>query len=212
MQSIPYRSFLGFASTALLALSLVACGDDESDNGDQAVDDAIAEGETLGQAQAAQTDTELGGEADPDVVAEKTGAILLTIDEGEILHADLALGAADDEGVLDYAQRMVSEHTQHAQQTTDLLAARDLAPLENEIAATLRRQALEMLDVLEASDDLDFDYTRTQLVMHSQALVIVDTLEGYAPDPELAGFLDQTRATIEDHRARAEELLRELAD
>jgi hypothetical protein len=51
-----------------------------------------------------------------------------------------------------------------------------------------------------------------QVLMHQEGLVIVGTVRAYVPasDTDFRNFLTVTLATIQDHRDRAEDVLRGL--
>jgi putative membrane protein len=200
-------SRIGLASVLLLALAVTACGDD--DNG-IITDDAIAEGEQLGDDRLVQLDIELGDELDANVLMAKTGGILITIDENEIAQAEFVLDVALDPDVISFAQRMIAEHTAHLASVEDLLVSFDLVPVESTVSAALRSENSSALDRLDRVEDVDFEYMRLQVVVHNEAFVIVDELQDLAPNDQFQLFLTNTLDLLEDHRSRAESLLRLL--
>jgi predicted outer membrane protein len=211
MQSPPgmrhsLRSSLCLAGTLLLAIAVPACGDDDESS---FADDAINEGETRGEDLAAETEIELGNDVD-EVILGKSGAIMIAIDEGEILHAQFILEVGTDPLVLEFAEQMLLDHSAHAALTESLLADFDLAPIDNAVAAALRNAAVADLDLLERSASPDFDYMRMQLMMHTQALVIVELLTDLAPEDDAELFFAQTELIIEEHRDEAEDILRQF--
>lgn len=189
----------------LLALAVTACGDD--DNGIITAD-AVAEGEARGEDHLVQIEIELGDELDANVVMAKTGGILMTIDEIEIAQAEFVLDVAFDPDVISYAQRMIAEHTAHLAAVDDLLVSFELVPLESTVSAALRSENASSLDRLNRVEDVDFEYMRLQVVFHNEAFVIVDSLQDLAPNDVFDLFLTNTLDLLEDHRSRAESLLR----
>lgn len=211
MQSPPgmrhsLRSFICLAGTLLLAIAVPACGDDDESS---ITDDAIDEGETRGEDLANETEIELGDDAE-DVIIGKSGAIMIAIDDGEILHAEFILEVGTDPLVLEFAEEMLLEHSAHASLTQSLMDDFDLAPIDNAVAAALRNGAVADLDLLERSANPDFDYMRMQVMMHSQALVIVEMLTDLAPEDDSELFYAQTEILITDHRDDAEDILRQF--
>jgi predicted outer membrane protein len=189
----------------VVAAALVGCSSDISDT-----DDAIAEGEQRGDDFVAQIDDELAGEPDPGLVIAKSTMITMTLDDGEIMHADFVLDRSGDPVVLDFAQFMVDEHSAHQDVTISLLADYDLAPVQSNCAINLMADASSDLAFLQGSRDFDYEYMRLQVVMHNAAFAIVDALQDYAPDASFALFLADTRATIAAHRDEAEDTLRAM--
>jgi predicted outer membrane protein len=198
------RNFL--ASPILLAaLLLPACSDDN----DELRDDAVLEGEAMGNELAALAELEMAGQT-PEEMAGISGAILLSIDEGEILLADFVLDVATDPEVLDYAEQMVIEHTGHIAATEDLLFDLGLDPIDNEVSLELDAEAQRVLRELQATDDVDFEYIRSQVVMHSGALILLDSLQATAPYVELQAWIEETLGIVSEHRDDAEDILRDL--
>lgn len=189
-------------------VAAAACGDDGND-ADADADDAIDEGEMRGEAHANDAMTELGDDVATDILA-KSGHIMITVDEGEIMQAQFAAQAATDPEVLEYAQRMITDHSLHIEVTEDLLAGHGVQPVDNPISVVLRNEAAEGLRQLEASADVDYEYMRMQVMMHSQTLVIIDTLRMLAPFADVEQYFVDTRVTVADHRDHAEDILRDM--
>lgn len=142
-----------------------------------------------------------------EVVLGKSCAMLLAIDDGEIMEAQRVLERSDDADVRDYAEQMIDDHGLHAEQTTNVLADAGAVEIETSVAAMLRAQSAAHAGDVEAATDVDFTYLRVQVVQHSAALVLVTGLVDYAPSDDAARWLTDTEATIRGHRARAEVLL-----
>jgi putative membrane protein len=196
----------------LAAAGLAACGDNDDVIIDEA-DVAAEEGEAVGGDLAGRSDDELGGQPEVIVIA-RLGAIVLTLDDGEIAQADAALDRVDDPRVIDHAERMLDEHSLNAEELEDLLYARRITPAENAVSAALRAEAEAGLRELERAPDrqVDFAYMRMQVKMHAAAGVLVGRLLDHAPgaDAALLDFLAATRDVIADHQLAAEAILRDL--
>jgi putative membrane protein len=189
-----------------------ACSDnDDSTTTDTTTDSdtAIAEGQSRGQANADLTNSELAGNPD-DLVISKSAAISITIDQGEIMQAQLALQVATDEDVRAFANRMIAEHSQHMQLTSSMLSAVELQPQDNPVAATLRAEAEAGVAQVEQSADPDYDYIRLQVMMHAEAEMVVTTLRDNAPGDDIAAFYETTRVDIVDHLDDAASMLDSL--
>lgn len=188
------------------------CDDDDGDDiedGDDAADLANAEGEDMGEALVDQADAELAGVV-PEVAVSRIGAILLAIDIGEISHAQVELDLGADPVVLDFAARILEEHSLHDELVDDLLDVRRLVATEGGVSTELRAEAEAGIDVLtrESRVSIDFTYLQLELEMHVAAELLVDGLIDHAPDAVLEDFLIATRDAIAVHRDEAEDLLR----
>ncbi len=192
--------------TSLLFAS--ACGDDDSDL-EQEADIAVDEGVLRGQALADMTDEELGGQSET-VALEVAQEILLTIDSGEILVAEIAVDRADQNEVEDYAQAMIEEHSLHAELVSQVFGNLLIQSRRNRIAEALRAEALAGADQLSATNDPDFIYMRMQITMHQEASIIVGSLIDFVDTPEVDRLLVDTQDIIEAHRLEAIDILRNL--
>ncbi len=186
-------------------------GDGDDRDGNAAADEANARGVTLGMELAALATAELANQP-KYVVWGRVGAILLALDEGEVLQAELALERGLEPAALEYALRMRSEHTAHAAQVRALLAACHACPLENQVSAALRGAAAGGIDDLRAarSELIGFEYMELQVMMHAAGEVLLDRLLDLAPDARLEGFLQTTRDHVAEHRETGDALLRRL--
>lgn len=197
--------------SALTCAGLAACNDDDDDGqGIEAADAAVEDGQVMGSRLANRADDELGGQ--PRTVAiGRIGAILIALDGGELAQAQIELDRGDDDDALDYAAMMRDEHTAHTGEVMELLTEQGVAPVENEVARTLRAEAFARADDLSLTPrrDVDFAYLELQVKMHAAAGVLVSRLIDLVPDAELLDLLAVTHGAIAQHRLEAEALLRE---
>jgi predicted outer membrane protein len=206
---ISIRTGTCIAGALALAIATAACGDNNNPND---VQGAIDIGEQRGQVLATQTTTDLGSDT-PEVALGKAGQIMLTIDDGEIMQAQLVVDAGvSDPAVLDFANRMITEHTAHRDATLNLIEASKVTPIESDVSSLIQSDAMQGLRELEdaSSGDLDRTYMRLQVTMHAEASVIVGALQDLAPAPDIAAFIADTQAQIDAHRVDAADLLRQL--
>ncbi len=199
------RNTLAFLLAPLL-VATVACGNNDND---EEVNAASDEGVAIGQQHAAETDADLGNDSIPTVIA-KSGAIVIAIDDEEVALANFIVGVTNDRNVLDFANQMIADHTAHADSTRAFLANMSLAPVDSSVSLALRDEAAANLAELERSNSFDFTYMSLAVSTHSEADVIVGNLVDLAPTTDVAQFLDDTQLMIEQHRAEAESILRNL--
>jgi putative membrane protein len=195
-------------SIALGALGSAACGDDDAVTSDvPEVQSQIDEGERRGTEVNDKIEVELGGEDDA-IVMQKTTAIGATLNDGEIMQADLALERSSSEAVRTFADMLVQDHRLNRDQALALLTERNLEPLDTPIAVELRGDAATATENLAAVSDEAFDraFLDLQLIMHGEARTIVDTFDDRMSDDEVADFWRGTRDTIDRHLEMAVQL------
>lgn len=192
----------------MLAAAAAGC-DDENEFNDDLVNVAIDVGDARGEELAIMTDQELGPQPE-DISTAMAAMIVMTIDQGEIATAQAALPNLIDAQVVEFANRMIDEHTSHLEQTQNLVADLGITPMDTAVAAGLRNDAEAAIRELQvAGTATDVVYMRTQVEMHSAALTVADALVDNV-DGDFHDFLKDTRDMISDHRQDAIDLLRDL--
>jgi Domain of unknown function (DUF4142) len=214
MTTTTFKRYGFLLAGALAGAALAACsdgGDDDDDDnsGIEAAEEATEDGENMGARLAGRAQTEIGGQPRLNAIGH-IGAILLTLDEGEIAQAQAELDRGGDAEALDFAAVLRGEHEDHAEAVEDLLAARTAAPIEGAVSSALRAEALAGADDLGSAErrSVDFEYLRLQVKMHAAGQVLLNRLIELSPDAVLLDFLVVTHDAIERHRVQAEALLR----
>jgi predicted outer membrane protein len=192
--------------TLLLAFLIPACTDETPRD---AADIASDQGEQLGETRADQVNTELATDTGTTVLA-KSGAIMLSIDQGEVELADVALDFAIDPAVRGFAQRMYDSHLDHMTATSELLASLAVDPQATRVSFALDAEAQDAIGTLQTSGDFDFDYMRMMVSMHAEAIVIVGELADQQTIDVAQRFFADATLTIADHHAEASVILRGL--
>jgi predicted outer membrane protein len=146
----------------------------------------------------------------PEVVIAKSGGIVIAIDEGEILLAQFAVDNSDDSDVIAFAQQMLTVHKAHAADTDALLASLGVTPAPSSVTAALADEATSGLADIASYDDIDFEYMWNQIMMHSEAFVLVGSLADLSPNDVFTNFLLDTQALLDAHRVEAESILIDL--
>jgi predicted outer membrane protein len=189
----------------VLVTAVAACADSDPD----AADIAVVDGENIGNGLADKTGIEFIDDAAERIVA-KSGAIVMALDEAQLLVADFALSISTDPIVRDYAKSILFDYSQHLFATADLLLSVGLQREENPISRALHLEAERNVRTLATLpfNGFDFQLARLEIVMHSEALIIVGTLQQFAPLIEMELFFDETIGMLEAHRVVAEQILR----
>ncbi len=85
-----------------------------------------------------------------------------------------------------------------------------IAPIETSISVALSREAERNRGELELTSGFDYEYMRVQVRMHTEAMVLVETLSDRAPYIEVKRFLEGRVDIMGHHRNEAALILRQL--
>lgn len=142
--------------------------------------------------------------------------LVMTINTGEIQVAQLAQQQQPQpsQAVLDFANRMVQEHTQANQQLQAVLPVLNITPADSPLNQQLlasTNQTMAILRTSAAGADFDRAYMDTQVAMHANALFLADTvLQPQLQNAQLRQLSVAARALIQGHLNDASDLQRTL--
>ncbi|TEU25533.1 DUF4142 domain-containing protein [Alkanindiges illinoisensis] len=140
-------------------------------------------------------------------------SVLHTANMGEISQGQIAVQKAQRADVRNFAQRMVSEHTDNDQKGKALLASANMAPQNNHLSMKLQKDSNDVVMKLNKADAKDFDktYMESQVKVHKMVLETIDKkLIPNAQHPDLRNHLTMTRAAVAMHLQMAEQLVDSL--
>ena len=136
-------------------------------------------------------------------------SVLSTANMGEISQGQIALQKAQHIQVKNFAQKMVTDHTDNNQKGQALGARLGITPQNNDISMKLKKDSDDIIMKLNKVDMKDFDkeYMDSQVKIHKMVLkTIDDKLLPNAQNAELRNLLVQTRPAIAMHLQMAEQL------
>jgi putative membrane protein len=146
-----------------------------------------------------------GGEGG-GVTAQLTDAQIIRVAElanaGEVTEGNIALDRAQSNQVQDFAQMMVTDHTEGRTQLQTFATDNSITPQASEIATTLQNEADAQVEQLNNASDQDFDatYMDIQVAAHTEVLMLFDEqLIPSADDPDLKALLTAQRNVVADH-------------
>ena len=135
--------------------------------------------------------------------------VLHTANMGEISQGQIALQKAQRADVRNFAQRMVTEHTDNDQKGKVLLTSANMAPQNNHLSMKLQKDSDDVLMKLNKASAKDFDktYMESQVKVHEMVLETIDKkLIPNAQHPDLRNHLTMTRAAVAMHLQMAEQI------
>lgn len=205
---------LGGAALALaVAVSLGACS---KKNNDMARADSAASG-MANEAGAAVDTAASAGAVAADTLSNRVGsalngdwtdgdivAYLVAADSGEIAAGKVASSKATNSAVKSFAQKMVRDHTQMLEGTTQLAKSDNInfAAAANDDITDLKKDskdALQDLSSKPAGSDWDEDYVDKQVDAHQDVIDHVNDFTKSAKDPKLVSMLQQALPKLQGH-------------
>jgi predicted outer membrane protein len=121
--------------------------------------------------------------------------------------------ANSDSMIFNLATEIRADHQNNNAQLQALMSNRSMSPADNPVSAMLATEAMAGLAQLQSDasaqprSGFDFDYARLQVVMHEEAIVVLQTLRDLVRDQDFQGFLEDTRKAIAQHLSQAEDVL-----
>jgi len=182
---------LRLLSAVSVSLALVAC----AHNAD--------EGQVMSAAHATSAMT--SGGPNGAITDADAGGIAWTINDGEIQLANLAVSKASSASVRDFAQMMITDHTN----ANAMLKSAGYGMAKNPVVSTLKGDTMNTMQMLQGKSGMDFDqaYLDSQIKMHQTALDSINTtLLPSAQDKQLRNVLTNMRPTVEMHLQRAKDM------
>lgn len=148
--------------------------------------------------------------ADADVAG-----VLETANDGEVQAAEVALERASDSRVRDFAQRMVTDHTNASERLAQLASTGDIMIGNPSLAAQLRSSNTETVQTLQQLEGAAFDrtYMDSQVSMHEWLLNTIDnTLIPSTRDNDLESLLTDIRPAVAQHLESARQIRSSLGN
>ena len=145
----------------------------------------------------------------PQLSDEQIVQVVMTINMGEIEQGQLALAQNPPlrQDVIDFANRMVQEHTTANQQLQTALQLAGITPQDSPLNQQLLAQESQTLAILRASgtgEDFERAYMDVQVGSHAKALFLMDSIiQPQLQRRELRDLSSAARAVVQDHLNRA---------
>lgn len=140
---------------------------------------------------------------------DQAAEMLKTANDAEIDAAKLAKRRASNDHVKEYAVMMVEDHKRSNREGRKLLSKLDVGTDESSASQNLKSEANVKIDELKKLKGSEFDraYITSQIEMHRMLLSDIDQkLIPAVSKPELKDFLRNTRAHVQQHLTRAQEI------
>jgi putative membrane protein len=203
MPSFRNRALTTFGA-AVACFAFVAC----NSSGEQAADAATADTTTAAMAPAPDTAAAPAKPNDAQIAH-----IAVTANSIDSAAGVLAKSKAQSKAVKDFAQTMITDHTQVNKQAVALATKLGVTPEDNDVSRELNSGAQQSQSELQAKSGADFDsaYIDHEVAYHQAVLDALDnTLIPDAQNAELKGLLTKVRPAIAAHLDRAKGIQKSL--
>ncbi len=140
---------------------------------------------------------------------DQIAKVLVTINEGEIDAAKMAMKKAQAESTKEFAKMMVEEHKNNESEIKNLASKNKISMSNSDLAKTLKEDAKKSNKDLNKTSESDFDkvYIGQQIMMHEKALTTLnDTLIPNAKNPALLDHLKKTQTAVTAHLNHARQM------
>jgi putative membrane protein len=135
--------------------------------------------------------------------------LVRTANDGEIDLAKMAKSKADNKDVKDFAKMMIDEHKKNDKDAKDVAKKANVKPEDSTAAKDLKNMAEGKEKELKKFKGKEFDkaYIDQQISMHQQLLDDLNNkLIPAAQSPDVKTYLEATKAHVEKHLSRAQEI------
>jgi putative membrane protein len=142
--------------------------------------------------------------ADKETLTDKE-FIARALEDGvaEVKMGQLAERLASSDKVKDFAQKMVTDHTQANKKLMELARAQKLA-----VVVDMRKEALAIYKRMSKLSKAEFDkaYAKQMVEDHKKAVDLFERMSKNATDPDLKKFAADTLPTLRQHLKLAREV------
>jgi putative membrane protein len=139
-------------------------------------------------------------------------AVLNTIDASELEAAQLAKQKAQSPEVRNYATRLVDEHTNMMAKNRQVASRINVQPENPALVSTMKSTHQETMEELRQKSGREFDqrYIDYQIMMHEEAVQLVEKTADSSDNSRLKQHLMQTRPDLQSHLSEAKTIQRQL--
>ena len=133
--------------------------------------------------------------------------IVFAADTIDIDYAKLAMSKTKDKQVKDFAQQMITDHSSVSKTVTGLAGKLNLSPEDGETSNSLKSQAQQMMQKLQALSGKEFDraYIDNEVAYHQAVIDATKTmLVPSAQNAELKSALEGAEPLFDGHLQHAE--------
>jgi putative membrane protein len=140
--------------------------------------------------------------------------VVLTANDGEVMMADQAIKKATSKDAKDFAMMMKTHHSQGLTKTKSIATKTKIGTADSDVTSFLKSDTDKTIkDLRDNKEGHDFDvaYIDAQLAAHKAVLAAIDNrLVPSAQNADVKSLVNETRRTVADHIAKAEDVQKKL--
>ncbi|MDX1363298.1 MAG: DUF4142 domain-containing protein [Arenibacter latericius] len=149
----------------------------------------------------------------PQLTDPEVASVAVVANQIDIDFAKIALKKSENKEVLDFAKRMIEDHTAVIGQAVELVTKLKVTPIDNVVSQSLLKQAEATKVKLSNTKKKDFDkfYVDNEVAYHKQVIGAVnDLLIPQSKNEELRELLATVVPALEIHLGHAEMLQQKM--
>jgi putative membrane protein len=152
--------------------------------------------------------TSATGAMDGMMTAPDIAGIMTVANMGEVQQAQAALPNLTTAPAREFANMMITEHTNALNEGRTVFAANGIVPRDsNPDAVALREQSKRLETSLRSGNAVDSAYMQSQVDVHQKLLTMLDTQLIPASRGDLLNLLQKQRASVAMHLDRARRIV-----
>lgn len=142
------------------------------------------------------------GQEAPKLIDTEIASVAVVANQIDIDYAKVALKRSKNKDILDFANRMITDHNAVIQQAVALVEKLGVNPKDNAVSQSLLEQSKETIKTLKKTSKKDFDkiYIDNEVAYHK---AVIDAVNGLlipeSKNSELKGLLEAVVPALEAH-------------
>ncbi|MDX1326077.1 MAG: DUF4142 domain-containing protein [Arenibacter sp.] len=156
----------------------------------------------------------LSAQTTPQLTDPEIASVAVVANQIDIDFAKIAMKKSKNSEVLDFARRMIDDHTAVIDQAVALVTKLKVVPKDNAVSKSLLDQGANTKVKLKKLKNKDFDrfYVENEVAYHKQVIAAVNTLLiPQSQNGELKELLENVVPALEVHLGHAEMLHKKMA-
>jgi len=159
------------------------------------------------------TTTSVFSQENPTLTDPEVASVAVVANQIDISYAEIALKKSKNKEILDFANRMITDHNAVIGQAVALVTKLSVTPKDNAVSQSLLAGAEKTKKMLKKAKRKDFDklYIDNEVAYHKAVIAAVrDLLIPESDNKELKALLETVLPALEAHLGHAEMVQKKL--
>jgi putative membrane protein len=149
----------------------------------------------------------------PKLTDPEVASVAVVANQIDISYADIAMKRSKNKDILEFAQRMITDHNAVIDQAVALVTKLNVTPRDNAVSKSLMDGAEKTKKILKKANKKDFDklYIDNEVAYHKAVISAVkDLLIPESDNAELKNLLEAVLPALEAHLGHAEMIQKKI--